>query len=194
MDEVPISITPYYDHYFNNVKKLPKTPHLFITVKDNGQNSKWVTIGKVSDWIRKYASKYIITRGLSDGIHFHIIAYCDKGTPKFVKGIHFRISQIGGKKTTNYDPEDMDGILRSKYLFDKKKHTVEERIKVPPECLKIASMITAHWLKLRNREVRETRQNAYSEHIKRVLNYLQKNLEENPREQQIQYLAWIQKC
>lgn len=185
--------TPYYENYFDSVVKLPKKKHFFITIRDPTQNSKWCTIGKVNDWIRRYATNYIIVRGLKGGIHFHLIAYCDKGEPRGVKGIRFHMDILISKVDVKYCPDSIDGKLQSIYISEQRKITAIERMAIPIQCLEISDMIKSHWRRIQSREKRADVKDVYGKRLWRVLNYLQKNLEENRSIEQIQYLSWIQK-
>lgn len=185
---------PYYEYFYESVRRKPKTKLYFITIKDNTQSTKWITIGKVNDWVRRYADEFIITRGKVGGIHFHIICYANKNTNfKVPKGIHIRKSQVGKKSIEPPTPEEIQDVLKAEHLRKVRSKNLQKRLKVPLVCLSISSQIEAYFTKQKNRVKRIETKNLQEEHIKRVLDYLHKNLLENPPEEQLKYLSWIEK-
>ena len=187
--------SPYYESLFESVRRKPKSKLYFITIKDNSQSTKWITIGKVNDWVRKYADEYIITRGKVGGLHFHLVCYANKNTNfKIPKGIHARISQVAKKKSVEPpSPEDIQDVLKAKHLKKKKKKKLCKKLKIPEVCQLISAMILSYFERLKNRTKRLEAKNYYEENIVRVLDYLQKNLLENSPTEQLQYLSWIDK-
>jgi len=185
---------PYYEKFFESVRRKPKSKLFFITIKDNSQSTKWITIGKVNDWVRRYADEYIITRGKVRGLHFHLVCYANKNTNfKSPKGISFKISQVGKKSNEPPTPDEIQDILKGQHIQKERCKKLEKKLKVPMVCLSISSIIRAYFTKQENRVKRIETQNKQEEHIKRVLDYLHKNLLENPEEEILKYLSWVEK-
>ncbi len=185
---------PYYEFFYEAVRRKPKSKLFFITIKDNTQSTKWITIGKVNDWVRKYADEYIITRGKVGGIHFHLICYANKNTNfKIPKGIHLKISPIGKKSFDCPTSDEIQDILKAKHFQNEQTKNTIKRLKVPLVSLSISAIIRAHFTKQENRVKRIETRNKQEENIQRVLNYLHKNLLENPPEEILKYLSWVEK-
>lgn len=186
--------TPYYEFFYEAVRKKPKSKLYFITIKDNTQSTKWITIGKVNDWVRRYADEYIITRGKVGGIHFHLICYANKNTNfKIPKGIHMTKSQVGKKSVEPPTPDEIQDCLKAKHIGKLRSENLQKRLKVPLVCLSISAQIQAYFTKQENRVKRRETKNNYEANIRRVLDYLHKNLLENPEDEQKKYLSWIEK-
>lgn len=185
---------PQYELFFNNVKTKPKSKLHFITVKDNTQATKWVTIGKVNDWVRRYADEYIITRGKVGGVHFHMICYCNKNTNfKSPKGIHMNIKQVGKIDRGIFTDEDKQDIREAKHFHKLKAERIQNRMRIPVECLYISSIIRLYFEKQNQRAKRLEARTKYEKEIKRVLEYLHKNLLENPVDEILKYISWMEK-
>lgn len=185
---------PSYELFFNSVKKKPKSKLFFITVKDNTQSTKWITIGKVNDWVRRYADEYIIVRGKVGGIHFHLICYANKNINfKSPKGIHMNIKQVGKIDRDIPTDEDKQDILKAEYFGKLRAERIQTRMRIPVECLYISSIIREYFDKQKRREKRLEAKTNYEIQIKRVLDYLHKNLLENPPDEILKYISWIEK-
>lgn len=186
--------SPNYEKFFLSVRRKPKSKLFFITVKDNTQSTKWITIGKVNDWVRRYADEYIITRGKAGGLHFHLICYANKNTNfKSPKGIHMMILQVGKVHREPLQPDELESIDMAKFISRCKHEKIVKRLKIPIQCTLISAMIIDYYRRQNNRVKRVEAKNKYEHEIQKVLDYLQKNLEENPIEERLQYLSWVGK-
>lgn len=179
--------------------KFPLKRLLFITVRDNTQKSKWIRIGKINDWIRRYSDCYYIVRGTEGGIHFHMLAGIRVGAIlRFPKGIHFCVRLLGKKPQWDPDLARMDREARdfSTMIREETFEALSEQCLEPwqQESLQeICNAIHAHFRRQRARTKRAVAKNRKEQEISRVLNYLQKNLDE-PREDLVaEYTDYIYK-
>lgn len=194
MAEGPIS-NPSYISFYNYVRRQPKSKLFFITIKDNSQKTKWITIGKVNDWVRRYSDNYIICRGRLGGLHFHLICYANKSNSfKCPKGIHMNIQQVDKtKQIIPFTDEDKEDILKAKYYGEIRDFRVQTRLQIPIQCLYISSIIKAHFEKRKRRIKRLEARTKYELAIQRVIDYLHKNLLENPEDERLQYISWVER-
>jgi len=181
--------------FLASLLKCPKKRTLFITVRCPTQKSVWTKIGKINDWIRKYSSNYWIVRGMAGGIHFHLMALVRPDAQiRYPKGIHFRVSPIGIKDSTWSAPEqyEIDLMLDARAYYKGLKDYILRTYKVPEECIMISRMITNYWRLRRNRDKRKKAVECKDSDLRRVSEYMYKNLAE-PRgtDERIVYLDYI---
>lgn len=185
-------------------KKFPKRELLFITIKDNSGSSKWTKIGKINDWIRKYANKYIIVKGTVGGTHFHLFAHITKGNQekmRFQKGIHFHVMNMA--KQTQFTREQLEETLqtedeRLRIKYSSWEDIVMEHLDLEQQAhlTKITLMISDYWKKKRSKarlvvRTKELRQGFLKE-LDRVGSYLHKNLNEYRPEEIQQFVDYIE--
>lgn len=180
-------------------EKYPKSRVVFITIKDNTADpiSKWKKIGKINDWIRRYAEKYAIVRGMNNGIHFHLIAGLKTNTTLRVqKGIHFDIQYLN-KKEPNPIPSDWNEIAQgadlSEYIIQEKFEFLSYSLAIWQQELlkKLCISVRKYHANKRTKVQNQVRKKQNRTAIDRILNYMIKNLDE-PRENNIEkYLDYI---
>lgn len=164
---------------------------IFATIKDNSQsdNSRWMQIGKINDWIRRYSSTYFIVKGTHGGVHFHLIAGLKKNArPMPKKGIHFCIINLAdkiGRGILTREEVDCAREGRERYalyqnqLFDKLTLSLTEY--QSSIISKIVLMIKTYHRNKATRVKAKTRRVKVADNIDRIVSYLIKNLEE-PRD------------
>lgn len=112
-------------------KSYPRSRLFFITIKDNSNNSqsKWKSIGKINDWIRKYSTTYLIVKGTNGGPHFHLLAGTKLSEPNFrcQKGIHFHIKNLSLTKPSSYSFEDAFESFQSKKFSESIQDSIADR-------------------------------------------------------------------
>lgn len=172
----------------NTLKAYPKKRILFITIRDNTQKTKWCTIGKVNDWIRRYSRHYWIVRGTKGGIHFHLLAGIlpDKRV-KPQKGIHFHIKSLDHKETLYTDYEELQQSKDKAVYFRNQtfeRLTLDIHISKQIHIQQITTMIKHYWRLKTNREQRIIKLTQKEQSIVEVVKYLKKNLLE-PRDDDI---------
>lgn len=177
--------------------KYPRKRLLFITVKDNTQKSKWTSIGKINDWIRRYSTTYTIVRGTEGGSHFHMLAGIKPNSDlKCQKGIHFYIKNLL-KDNIPYTREDEQfrreaedhklRILDDRITLTQHQLTLDQQLQLSIIC----ESVLKHFQKKRNKIKNADSKTKKQEDIQSVLNYLYKNLTE-PRENDIEnYIDYI---
>lgn len=190
MDEVPVSsgvVELPTQRFVKQLKKFPQKRLIFVTIKDNSQKTKWIKIGKVNDWIRRYSKTYFIVKGTNGGIHFHLIAGIESNkTVKPQKGIHFHIRNIGIVKSLLTGEEIVElstSARQSAYYKSEKFEELTSDVDIECQCIisQITAMIKSHWHKVSLRSKTKLRKLKVSDNVDRAINYLLKNLEE-PRE------------
>lgn len=182
MTEGPISIPiPFL--------KYPLKRLFFITIKDNTQKSRWCSIGKINDWIRRYSTTYNIVRGTQGGTHFHILAgtRADARAFRFQKGIHFDVRCLAGNSRSGFTHEALGWMLEGQDLSAEimSNNVDNYQCEITPHQQDLLKIICDSIRKLRkkkkDKETRETRKTAKEKTIQRLLDYLRKNVLE-PRE------------
>lgn len=188
-------------------KRYYKSPYkklIFFTIKYNGSDctSRWLKIGKINDWCRRYSSHYFIVRGMTSGVHFHGLLLLDANLTienlRPQKGIHFCYSTLGDKR----DPITTDELewmregkefaeyihegISDKILFD--LH-VEQREQLESIC----ASIKRYWINIRNKVKTKERKQRKRKHIDNVHRYLLKNLHEEREDELREFKDWIYK-
>lgn len=185
-------------NFFTKLNSFPLKRLYFITVKDNTKNTKWMLIGKVNDWIKRYSKNYFIVRGTCGGDHYHLIAGLEPDkTPIPQKGIHFNIQDLTTKQEIPYTAEDYTEMREAK---DKKEYYMSEKFDRLTLLLNysekkiitdITTMINKYWMLKNSREKRSKAKTKKESKVLRIVNYLFKNLNE-PREHMVrQYTDYI---
>ena len=176
--------------------KYPLKRLMFITIKDNTQKSKWTSIGKVNDWIRRYSTTYYIVRGTQGGSHFHLLAGVKPNvTFRFQKGIHFYVKDLASKSV--YSREDAEqaraGRDLAEYIRDEKFTYCAYDLEVEQQnCLKqLCAEIRLYFKRKRDKIKRVEYKDSKHKKIQCVLDYLQKNLDEEREDQIDQYKDYI---
>lgn len=164
------------------LSKSNKTHVKFITIKDNSQKTKWCTIGKVNDWIRRYSTNYYIVRGLEGGIHFHLVALLHKHAVLKVtaKGIHFHIQSLNRMETFPMEDVILDQIRLDCHLRDMYREKAIVMLSIPPPCVEISLAIQKYWKSKHAKAKRLQAKLTKCLHVNRIFSYLEKNLMENP--------------
>lgn len=165
-------------------KKLEKFPFsrlLFITIRDPKQSGRWMTVGRVHDWAKRYSSTYYIVKSPMNGTHFHLIMGVDKGkTPRPSKGIHFDIKQLGKTGSIKLpDATEQEDMRKAKHFADQKRLRFNLKHSVPPQCTHIANIIKKYWIQQKQKAKRATAKCKKQYEITKVIDYLEKNLLEN---------------
>lgn len=176
-----LSITP------STYTRYPRKRLVFITIKDNSQKTRWVQIGKINDWIRKYSTTYAIVRGTENGTHFHILAGLKDDKPmRFQKGIHFHVKYLT-KKTGSFTRDDQQWALEGKDMADsiRAKNIIHTQYNLTDDQQMALQGICDEIRKINDRKVaRASRVKSLTrkeKDIQDVIDYLHKNLNE-PRE------------
>lgn len=168
----------------------------FITIKDNSQSSRWTKIGKISDWLRRSCSNFIVVKGTQGGIHFH--ALCSKSPDKtfrMQKGIHFHVKHLDTLRSSVVGVDESylersERIDMAKYIRNSTFEYVASELDPDSQCIirSIANMIREYWdRKHRNQSSRIRRQKKKTKTmfvVDNCISYLQKNLDE-PRDDTI---------
>lgn len=168
-------------------KKLLKYPFsriLMITIRDPQQNTKWLGLSKIRSWLKRYSDDHIIVRGLVGGTHFHLLAGIKpKVNIKPQKGIHFHIVALNEKAPAiTFDtPEETQDRLKVIHYRHLRYEDLTRNVHVQRQehISSIAAMIKAYWKKKTGRIKREQAKSKKELNIVRIINYLQKNLDEN---------------
>lgn len=171
---------------FNYFKKIPKTRCVFITIRDPKGR---YTLNKVKDWIKKSVSAMTIVRSPQGGEHFHMLcALLPKITwsPRCSKGIHFDIKYLNDKKKnplTTPSAEEIQDSLMWKDVFERTRKNIMLRLAIRyPGCsihFAIAEMVRDHHRRSHDRAKRLEARSTHEKHVLKVLDYLEKNLNEN---------------
>jgi len=179
------------------LSKSNKSQVTFVTIKDNSQKSKWCTIGKVNDWIRRYSTNYYIVRGLEGGIHFHLVALLHKHAVLKVtaKGVHFNIQTLNKSHPLRLIPSDneLDDIRKGKYYQELRHERIVINNDIPKPCLEIAKLVAKYWKSKYSKAERLEAKLTKHLHLDRIFSYLDKNLMENPTEVLKEYNTHILK-
>lgn len=182
------------------LSKTPRKRIAFITIKDNRPApSKWHTIGKVNDWIRRYSKCYYIVRGMTNGIHFHLIAALDKDvdTLRYQKGIHIHVKTLSTNQI--FSREDADEIRESRdrreaYVAYSTDHQQSDLTTDQQTVLKcICDAVRRHFRLKTDKVNRNTALSNKQRDINFVMDYLAKNLEEPRDDDVMEYIDWIQR-
>jgi len=172
---------PLLDHLINKLNTFPLGRIYLITIKDNTQSTKWVSIGKINDWIRRYSNNYYIVRGMNGGIHFHILAGIKPNQDlKPYKNIHFHMRNLK-KDIMPMDDTILRETQRCIHLSQTIRENIIEKLKIPEVCKIISTEIKKHFEKKHRQVVHKNKKSEKYNHIERILNYLDKNLDE-PRD------------
>lgn len=172
-----IEVSPFRER----VLRQNKTELFFITFKDNTQSTKWITIGKINDWVRRYSDLFYIVRGMEGGIHFHVIAHIPK--PKQIRcprTIHFNCKPINHIKKLPVTRDEALEMAQSKdkaIYFEEKKI---KRLKIPDVCIDISRQIKRFWRLKDEKRKRKIKKTDQEKHIDALLDYMDKNHFENP--------------
>lgn len=174
------------------IAKLLTTPLsrvLFVTIRDPNQASgKWLKLGKINDWIRRYADNYYIVRGTASGSHFHLLAIIKKDARKIKpqKGIHFHIVSML-KNVVEYDFEDETERRESKEkaIYFTRQTFDMLTLDITPEAqdiiISIVTIIKGYWRKKTAKAKRVLSKDKRTANYQRLLAYMDLNLNE-PRE------------
>lgn len=176
----------------NNLLKYPFSRLAFITIRDPSQKTKWTEMSKIRTWIRRYSDDYVIVRGMSGGIHFHLLAGIKiNKTIKPQKGIHFHIKYLNDKTEIYYDsPEEVQSRLKREYYRHEKFEEITSEIDINCQCIisQITAMIKTYWKRKRQQQKKQKVSDKKMKKIISVINYLQQNLEENKEPDH--YINW----
>lgn len=142
-------------------------------------------IGKVNDWIRRYSTKYVIVKGTTGGVHFHLLAGLKPNINLTTrKGIHFdikyldKVERIAFDAAEHYNSVQHAAVIREERLEDLALDLTAQQIALLQQ---VTESIRQYWSRKRqNRKAKEARTKKIGS-IERVLRYLQKNLDE-PRD------------
>lgn len=199
MSEAPISTLStllLVDDFITKLSKFPQKRILFFTVKDNTHSTKWDTIGKINDWIRRYSDLYIIVRGMEDGVHFHGLAGIKiNNTPKCQKGIHMCLKTINDTKKADIDYIELKkGKEKALFFTNERVEDLTADVLTPnqQDCLRVIVLaIRRYWHNKQVKVATTLRNTKKIDSIRRIISYLEKNLAE-PREEDVeQYVDYI---
>lgn len=199
MTEGPLKDPLYTQQLVDKLMTYPLKRLFFVTIKDNSQKTKWINIGKVNDWIRRYSTCYHIVMGTHGGKHFHLIAGINKNTElKPQKGIHFCIKQLEQPKET-YPVDHVEiaqSIAKVKYYRNQKyeRLTLCVDVELQDIILKIATMIRKYWDKKKAKQQRVAAKSKKERAIHSVLDYLHKNLQEPRSDYPEMYNDYIERA
>lgn len=182
MAEGPLIDIPLRQYTSRSLKEI-----YFITIKDNAQSMLWTKLGKINDWCRKFYDHYVIVKGTTGGIHFHILATAKR--PKKIripKGIHLHIKTLEDKAQgliLHDHIESAQNAEKAQY------YAIESLIKtIPTQHLKLALFCRTHIMKVsarrKARQARSRKKDKCAWAVSQVIKYLNKNLME-PRDDEI---------
>lgn len=175
------------EHFSERIEKLYKFPSsrlLFITIRPTAAG-KWNELSKIRSWVRRYSKIFIIVSSPVGGKHFHLIAGIEPNkTVRPQKGVHFNIQNINKKSKPLFHPsaEDVQDRLKAAYYRNEKYEELSYDLDLEAQCIisQINAMVSTYWKKKKSSSRRKCRVNEMTAAVDRVVNYLQKNLEENP--------------
>lgn len=167
----------------------------FITIKDNSKNNtKWKSIGKINDWIRKYSPLYYVVRGTQGGSHFHLLAVIeDIKKVRYQKGIHFDVKSLTKEQVGIDFRELAEGKAKSEHYIEQNyiKITIELSSEKEKHISTICEMIKRYFRLKKEKANRLKNKSKKQCEIDRIISYMMKNLQE-PREGNIrEYTDWI---
>lgn len=165
-------------------RKIPKTRCVFITIRDPRDR---YTLNKAKDWIRKSCTAMTIVSSPKGGKHFHMLcALLPKvsWSPKCSKGIHFDIKYLNTKTTTSIpDANEIQESLKWKHVFETSRQEIMNRIDDSyPGCsihFDVSHIISEYFRLRHDRAKRLEAKTSHETHVLRVLDYLEKNFNEN---------------
>lgn len=164
-------------------RKVPKSRCVFITIRD--PKDKY-TMSKAINWLKRYAAAMTIVSSPQGGRHFHILMALKKDamwSPRCSKGVSFNIQYLGKKHRECPSPEEIQDSLKAQHYREVASLRISDRMnRRYPGCsihFKIADMIKNYYRLKLARDNRLTAKNDHDAHILRVLNYLEKNYNEN---------------
>lgn len=178
----PLSIV-HSEEFETKLRKYPLKRLFFITIRCPTQKSRWIKIGKVNDWIRRYSKTYFIVKGIEGGVHFHLLAGIEKKKVlKPQKGIHFYIKPLASKSEISVDYKQLEEDTRkARYMAASKRDELMLSASIDCQCVvsQISAMIKSYWLRQRAKASSARRKAQVVDAIDSVINYLYKNLSEN---------------
>lgn len=170
---------PDKEQLFNKLKNIPKSRIVFITIRDPKQR---YTMNRAINWIAKHADVLCVVRGAVGGEHYHLVAGLrvnDPWTPRCSKGVHFNIQYLNVKERPPYDPVIVEEDRRCAYVAESIRNANIVKYEIPYICVRISRMITDYFRKRSARTARLQAKNEKETHILRVIDYLERNLNEN---------------
>ncbi len=196
-DTVIFGLTPIERISFVKALRKPARKNvMFITIRDPKQNSKWITMGKIQDWIRKYSTHFYIVRGTHKGIHFHLMAIINKKKEvKYQKGIHFHTYTME-KDVQTVTFSDYEEVRESKDKAVYYRSLLYESISIDITLEKqqhiasICKIISDYWRRKNDRLKRCSILSSKDKTTNRILDYMRKNLEE-PRTDELPRRMYI---
>jgi len=162
------------------LKSVPYRRMRFITVKDNRRNhvKQMLKIGQCYDYLKRFSEKIWLVKSPKSGIHFHALIVLKEGRVKisYKKGIHTNVQEVGPSKLP-FDPEFLAGRLddAQEIYQETLDRTNNKKLAIEMGTLKLAPP-SKEYQKL----MRKLRKNKRNKHISDIVNYLNKNLQENP--------------
>lgn len=175
----PLLEIPDKEQLFEKLKKIPKSRIVFITIRDPKQR---YTMNKAINWIGKHTEVLCIVRGEVGGEHYHLVAGLranDPWTPRCSKGVHFNIQYLNAKTREPFDPVIVEDARRSAHIAETIRNNNIIKYEIPYVCVKISRMIQDYFRKKTARATRIEVKNEKEKHIMRVIEYLERNLNEN---------------
>lgn len=181
--------------------RFPLKSLFFITIKDNTQKSRWVKIGKISDWIRRYSDDFVIVRGMEGGIHFHLLAGIRKNANiRYQKGIHFLSKDMTNNtcSTNSYDAsvayDNFQGRCKYDAIRESKLMNKTCEVLEPYQqelLLTICSSIREYHNRIKKKKAASIAKNKKHKDILNIIDYLYKNLNETRENAITQYVDYI---
>ena len=190
------------DQEFSLVRHLQKFPYcrlIFVTIRDPSQKCN---IGKAYDWIKKRSDVFYIVMSPHGGTHFHLIAGLKSGSNTIpLKRYHFNVQTLGDPKSDATSFE-FPSLEERKEAFIKERvksidrQTIVLRLRIPHECLAISRAVLKHFSTRLNRRKRIEKETKKTQHINRVLTYMNRNLYEDRSDDYYpdKYVDYILKC
>lgn len=180
---------------FNNYK-LRRL--VFFTVKDNSHSTRWDSIGKISDWVRRVSHHYMIVKGTQGGTHFHgLVGLSSDKTLSYQKGIHINVQYVNSVPKPDVPVDFVElkqGIDKQLYIIDTIFEDQTAALLDPFQQDKLRSICLAikkYWLKIANKEKRQIKKSKKYYSIINIIKYLATNLKEKREEEIEEYVDYI---
>lgn len=198
-EHIEYGITPEERNAFlHALRQASLKKILFVTIRCPTQKSSWVRLGKTIDWLKRYSKHFYVVKGTANGEHMHALMIHNTGkTIRYQKGIHFNVVNMTKDSIVVSDYNELKENKEKVEYYKNKRYerlTISEHIKKQEHIAAICSMVTKYWRLIAQRAVRHEKRDVKTENYIRLLNYLDKNLNE-PREDEPQrYNDYLYYC
>lgn len=152
-------------------------------------------MSKGINWMKSFCSAITMVSSPKGGRHFHMLCALSRAwNPRFSKGVNFDVKYLNQKKRSPFavpDANEIQDSLKWQHVFETQRQRILNRIVLKHwyedkdgihDCshhFRIAVMISEYFRLKENRITRLNAKTEHETHIKRVLDYLETNLNEN---------------